>query len=156
MKNINEYKPVIVGIDHGYGNIKTAHKVFRCGVEKQVVDAIASENTLTYRDISYVIGENHLTYRGEKTVDENFYILTLAAIAEELKYKGGFADANVILAVGLPLARVSGQKDAFRDYLLRDKEPEFEYILRLHRLQCRKPLSLLQIAVNQPVSASFA
>ena len=25
-------KPVIIGIDHGYGNIKTAHTCFRTGV----------------------------------------------------------------------------------------------------------------------------
>ena len=48
MKSISELKPVIVGIDHGYGNIKTAHEVFRCGIEKMTGDAIASESVLTY------------------------------------------------------------------------------------------------------------
>ena len=28
----NNTKPVIIGIDHGYGNIKTAHAVFKTGV----------------------------------------------------------------------------------------------------------------------------
>jgi len=140
MKSITEYKPVIIGIDHGYGNIKTAHEVFRCGVEKLTGDAIASENTLAYRGASYVIGESHLTYRADKTNDESFYILTLAAIAEELKHRGGFTDANLILAVGLPLARVSAQKDEFRRYMLRDAEPEFDYCDKHYHLHIEKVL----------------
>ena len=47
MKNISEYKQVIIGIDHGYGNIKTAHEVFRCGVEKLTGDAIKQISTLS-------------------------------------------------------------------------------------------------------------
>jgi plasmid segregation protein ParM len=140
MKNISEYKQVIIGIDHGYGNIKTAHEVFRCGVDKLTGDAIASENVLRYRGGTYVIGESHLMYRGEKTTDNSFYLLTLAAIAEELKHKGGFTDANVILAVGLPLARVSGQKDAFREYLMQDAEPEFDYKGKHYHLHIDKVL----------------
>ena len=140
MKSISEYRPVIVGIDHGYGNIKTAHEVFRCGVEKISGDAIASDNVLIYHGASYVIGESHLTYRGEKTQDDSYYLLTLAAIAEELKHKGGFTGANLILAVGLPLARVSIQKDAFRKYMLRDEDPEYEYKGRYYRLHIEKVL----------------
>ena len=140
MKSISEFKPVIIGIDHGYGNIKTAHEVFRCGIEKMTGDAIASESVLTYQGVSYVVGENHLTYRSEKTVDDNFYLLTLAAIAEELKHKGGFTEANLILAVGLPLARVSGQKDAFREYLMQNKAPEFDYKGKHYHLHIEKVL----------------
>ena len=29
MKEIKEYKPVIIGIDHGYGNMKTRNSVFK-------------------------------------------------------------------------------------------------------------------------------
>ena len=34
MKEITDYKPVIIGVDHGYGNIKTEHCVFPSGVER--------------------------------------------------------------------------------------------------------------------------
>ena len=30
--NLTNTKPVIIGIDHGYGNIKTAHAIFKTGV----------------------------------------------------------------------------------------------------------------------------
>ena len=126
MKSITEFKPVIIGVDHGYGNIKTASTVFMSGVEHLHGEAIASENVLTYGGESYVIGESHLTYQGEKTEDENYYLLTLAAIAKELDVRG-YKEANIVLAVGLPLAWIAAQKKRFREYMLRDTEPEFSF-----------------------------
>ena len=109
-KKIEEMRPVIIGVDHGYGNIKTAHKVFLTGVDRSDEEPVVSRNFIRYRDKYYVIGENHMTYQGEKTDSDDFFILTLAAIAEELDVRG-FCDANVILAAGLPLAWVSRQKN---------------------------------------------
>ena len=118
-KKIEEMRPVIIGVDHGYGNIKTAHKVFLTGVDRSDEEPVVSRNFIRYRDKYYVIGENHMTYQGEKTDSDDFFILTLAAIAEELDVRG-FCDANVILAAGLPLAWVSRQKNEFRKYLMQD------------------------------------
>ena len=36
---------------------------------------------LVYEGRYYLIGEGHKTYTAEKTLDEDYYILTLAAIA---------------------------------------------------------------------------
>lgn len=33
MQKFNSNTRIIVGVDHGYGNMKTAHRVFRTGVE---------------------------------------------------------------------------------------------------------------------------
>ena len=30
--NTNSNRPVIIGVDHGFGNVKTAHTCFRTGV----------------------------------------------------------------------------------------------------------------------------
>ena len=30
--NLTNTKPVIIALDHGYGNIKTAHAIFKTGV----------------------------------------------------------------------------------------------------------------------------
>ena len=68
MKNIEDYKPIIIGVDHGYGNIKTEHCVFCSGVER-TFEAIASDRTLVYDNETYIIGENHLTYQDDKTID---------------------------------------------------------------------------------------
>lgn len=125
-KTIAEYKPIILGIDHGYGNIKTAHRVFLTGVDRLAGEAITDDHILRYNGVSYAIGESHLTYLDNKTQDENFYILTLAAIAEELHYRH-MNEANLILAVGLPLTWMKTQQQSFREYLRQDRDPEFSY-----------------------------
>lgn len=137
MKEIADYKPIIIGVDHGYGNIKTEHCVFPSGVEKTSA-ALASNHLLEYDGQKYIIGENHMTYQRDKTRDDDFYILTLAAVAEELKYRGYAPDANIILAVGLPLAWTAAQRKAFKEYLRKNESPEFEYRNTRYRLHIEK------------------
>ena len=117
---------IIIGVDHGYGNMKTAHKAFRTGVECMEEEPIVSRNFVKYKDKFYVIGESHLVYQGNKTESEDFYILTLAALAEELKFRG-LHEANVTLAVGLPLAWAKSQGADFKRYLLKEQELHFEF-----------------------------
>ena len=126
MQKYNSNIRIIVGVDHGYGNMKTAHRVFRTGVECMEEEPIVSKNFVRYKDKFYVIGESHLVYQGNKTDSEVFYILTLAALAEELKFRG-LHEANVILAVGLPLAWMKSQGADFRHYLMKEQELHFEF-----------------------------
>ena len=116
----------IIGVDHGYGNMKTAHRVFRTGVECMEDEPIVSRNFVKYKEKFYVIGESHLVYQGNKTDSEDFYILTLAALAEELKFRG-LHEANVTLVVGLPLAWMKSQGADFRHYLMKEQELHFEF-----------------------------
>ena len=63
-----------------------------------------------------------------KTVDENYYLLTLAAIAKEIAYRNAPTATSVILAAGLPLTSFGREKKAFRAYLLREGKPvSFSY-----------------------------
>ena len=55
MQKYNNTK-IIIGLDHGYGNIKTAHRVFRTGVEYFEEEPIVSMNYIKYKDKYYVIG----------------------------------------------------------------------------------------------------
>ena len=126
MQKYNSNIRIIVGVDHGYGNMKTAHRVFRTGVECMEEEPIVSKNFVRYKDKFYMIGESHLVYQGNKTDSEDFYILTLAALAEELKFRG-LHEANVILAVGLPLAWMKSQGADFRHYLMKEQELHFEF-----------------------------
>ena len=126
MQKYNSNIRIIVGVDHGYGNMKTAHRVFRTGVECMEEEPIVSKNFVRYKDKFYVIGESHLVYQGNKTDSEDFYILTLAALAEELKFRG-LHEANVTLAVGLPLAWMKSQGADFRHYLMKEQELHFEF-----------------------------
>ena len=116
----------IIGIDHGYGNIKTANHIFKTGVAVFETEPVFQTNMLTYEGKYYLIGEGHKEYSAEKNTDEQYFILTLAAIAMELN-SYGLSEATVHIAAGLPLKWVSQQKKAFSDYLLRAPDVRFTF-----------------------------
>ena len=72
----------------------------------------------------YQIGEEHKEFCAEKTQDEDYYVLTLAAIARELDGKG-MNRAKVHIAAGLPLTWVATQKEDFQKYLLQNESVDF-------------------------------
>ncbi len=76
---------LILGVDHGYGNMKTAHRVFAASVEKEVQ---LGANELEYKGKEYGIGGGHKEFQVQKINDEDYWILTLAAVAKELKFRG--------------------------------------------------------------------
>ena len=119
-------KPVIIGIDHGYGNIKTAHTCFKTGVAAYDKEPTFKSNLLIYEGRFYLIGEDHKEFLADKMMDEDYYILTLAAIGRELNIRQ-LSSARVHLAVGLPLTWVSEQKDEFRAYLLKNETADFNF-----------------------------
>lgn len=100
MKTLNNFK--IIGIDHGYGNIKTANHCFKTGITAHDSEPLFTKDMLTYNGKYYLIGEGHKGFLPEKQNDEDYYILTLAAISTELSDEG-LTEADVIIAAGLPL-----------------------------------------------------
>ena len=88
MKNNNNETIMVIGIDHGYGNMKTATRCFPSGVARYDKEPIFQNNLLVYNGMYYQIGEEHKEFCAEKTQDEDYYVLTLAAIARELEGKG--------------------------------------------------------------------
>ena len=124
MKDMNGIK--IIGVDHGYGNIKTASCCFLSGVAAFDEKPPVGYDLLRYDGRYYLIGALHKTYCGVKVIDEDYYILTLAAVARELR-QAELTDARVYLAVGLPLSWVTTQSAAFRDYLLKYDSADFTY-----------------------------
>ena len=79
---------IIIGVDHGYGNIKTANHIFQSGVIKLKPGQEFAQMPLVYKDERYLVGQGHKAFIADKFVDEDYYILTLAAIAEELSLQG--------------------------------------------------------------------
>ena len=124
MKNKNGI--YIIGVDHGYGNIKTASCCFPTGVESSDTEPTFKNDLLIYHGRYYQIGIGHKEYAAEKVMDEDYYILTLAAIARELG-REQITQANVFLAAGLPLSWVVKQRKAFQAYLLQNREVEFSF-----------------------------
>ena len=124
--NNTNSKPIIIACDHGYGQIKTAHAVFKTGVTAYDKEPTFKSNMLVYQDRYYIIGDEHKEFTAEKMNDQDYYILTLAAIGIELRLRG-LTSARVYLATGLPLTWVSEQKEAFKAYLLQNKEADFTF-----------------------------
>ena len=117
---------LIIGLDHGYGNMKTANHCFPTGIMPGEEASSFAKNVLEYRDRSYVIGEGHKEFVPEKVRDEDYYLLSLAAIAEELN-DAGLTEANVHIAAGLPLTWTGAQKEAFAAYLRKNTDVSFKY-----------------------------
>ena len=118
--------PIIIGIDHGYGNIKTAHCCFKTGVAAYDKEPTFKSNMLVYEGKYYIVGEEHKEFISDKMTDSDYYILTLAAIGREL-YARNLESASVYLAAGLPLTWVSEQKEKFKAYLLREPHVDFVF-----------------------------
>ena len=124
MKNFNTSK--IIGIDHGYGNMKTANHCFPTGIIAYDSEPLFTADMLSFNGKYYLIGEGHKEFVSDKIKDEDYYILTLAAIAKELKAED-ITEADVHIAAGLPLTWTSGQKADFATYLTKNAEVSFTY-----------------------------
>ena len=127
----------VIGVDHGFSMMKTVSHVFTSGVGEITSEPAIYENLLEYQGRYFRIGGERLTVKSTKVVDENYYILTLAAIAKELERRG-MRNANVFLASGLPLTRFGAEKQDFIDYLYKNKEVTFKYEERSYRIRLER------------------
>ena len=96
------------------------------GVKEITTEPALFNGVLEYKGKYYKVGSNRQEVRDTKTEDESFYLLTLAAVAKELKRRGLW-EARVFLAVGLPLTRFGSEKADFMKYLTAEKDVEFLY-----------------------------
>ena len=117
---------LIVAVDAGYGNMKTVSSSFPTGLTIYSEKPYFTENLLTYDGKFYVIGSGHKEFNSQKILDEEYYVLTLAAIARELSSQK-LTSAKVLLAVGLPLTWFTKQQNQYREYLLRNRTLEFNF-----------------------------
>ena len=116
----------IIGIDHGYGNIKSASTVTPSGILKYDTEPIFSGNVLEFDGMYYKFGEGHKEFIPDKSLDEDFYLFTLMAVAKELsRYR--VQTANVYIAAGLPLTWIRTQKESFKQYLMQNKNVSFKF-----------------------------
>ena len=123
MKIINN--TCIIGVDSGFGNMKTANTIFRTGFTPIDDEPLFGGDVLEYDGHRYLIGAEHKAMVDDKIVDDDYYLLTLVSIAKELSLSG-ITTADVHIAAGLPLTWVSRQKESFRAYMLRNKHVEFK------------------------------
>lgn len=118
----------ILGIDHGNRQMKTANTAFLSTVMRKDVKPSNLSQILEFEGKYYAIGgsKEEVDTKVDKTVDDDYYFLTLAALATELKARG-MSQAAVRLATGLPPRWYSSQMKSFRKYIGRERELNFRY-----------------------------
>ena len=82
-----EEKILVIAIDHGFGNMKTVNTCFKTGVVAYDSEPTFKNNLLVYGGRYFKIGEGHKEFIADKIQDEDYYILTLAAIAREMSIR---------------------------------------------------------------------
>lgn len=129
----------IIGVDHGFGYVKTKTAIFAAGVARFENEPPFMQKTLKYNGAYYTVGGQPDGLASGKTSNEEYYVLTLAAIAEELKNRK-MPVANVHLAAGLPLTTFGKEKSEFEQYLLQDKRQviSFEYEMKKYQIRIEK------------------
>ena len=136
MRKYNDY--YIIGVDAGYGNMKTARTIYPTGLVAMDTKPFFDGDILEYNGTWYRIGEGHKAYNPDKTADEDFYILTLASIAAELSTEQ-ITEANVHLALGLPTTWTGRQREEYRRYMMRKPDVRFTFndvLYSIHLTDC--------------------
>ncbi len=109
-----------IGVDNGNYNTKSSERMlYASGYTMSDREFITSDMQLFYDGAYYAIGGKRMNFQQEKTKEQDTFILTLPAIANALK-EVGVSYADVLLGVGLPIDIYGAQKEAFRQYFLRD------------------------------------
>ncbi len=114
----------VIGVDHGWSQMKTVNTVFSSGIEQILSEPAFWDDVLEFEGKYYKVGTNRDAVMDNKVSNEDYYLLTLAAIGKELKFRGK-KEANIILAVGLPATRYGAEKKEFITYLSKKKEVTF-------------------------------
>ena len=127
---------MIIGIDHGYGAIKTSHFSFSTGISEYEKEPYTTKGVVKYQDKYYVCGSGRQSLVRDKTADNSYYILTLAAIAKELNHRNVGTRANVSIAAGLPLTGFGRDKEKITNYLKRScfQPVKFEFEERTYKI----------------------
>lgn len=129
---------MVIGIDHGFYAIKGAHVVFPSGLSVYDYEPYTMQNVLQYEGKYYICGTGRQALLKDKTVNDNYYLLTMAALAQELRYRKAEKRMEIILAAGLPLAGFGREKEAFQNYFLRKNRPlGFQYEGEEYRIWIR-------------------
>ena len=130
MKELNGIK--IIGIDHGYGNMKTANHCFRTGILGFDSEPLFTRDMLVYNGRYFLIGEGHKEFLGRKTENHVKDHYRLREISDQIcrehclsvlygsDFYGGEKGAYWVHKAG---------KQAHRDVLKQDLEECLQYAL---------------------------
>ena len=105
---------MIIAIDHGYYAIKTRETVpSRPTLRPSVTANRTPARTCSRSAGVFLLRQRAAAIQRDKTANDNYYLLTLAAIAQELQARGAPRECGVTIAAGLPLTSYGREKPAF-------------------------------------------
>ena len=116
----------IIAIDHGWSMCKTPNDIYISGVSEITTEPAYFDNLLEYRGRYYKVGSGRSEVKATKVETPDYYYLTLAGIAKELKLRKK-TEAKIILSVGLPASRYGDEKNDFIKYLKQNEEVYFKF-----------------------------
>ena len=94
---------MLFAIDHGNSAIKTPDFVFTSGLTDYPVKSPAETDVLEFGGTFWTLSGERIPYMRDKTKDERFFILSLFAIAKELRQREALQPmVEAELAIGLP------------------------------------------------------
>ena len=111
----------IIAIDHGWSMCKTPNDIYISGVSEITTEPAYFDNILEYKGRYFKVGTDRLEVKATKVETPDYYYLTLAGIAKELKLRNK-TEARVVLSVGLPASRYGDEKNEFIKYLKQNDE----------------------------------
>lgn len=129
---------IVVGLDVGNYNVKTASQCFTSGI-KEVGGESIFDHMLTYENRHYTLSSERTSMGTDKTTSDTMLLLSLFGIARELKANDVPGGAyEMILAVGLPpgFLTIGGLKKKMQDYYL-------------NRFQCKYNTSIYDLHVKR-------
>ena len=94
---------MLFSIDHGNSAIKTPNFVFTSGLTDYPVKPPVETDVLEFGGTFWTLSGERIPYMRDKTKDECFFVLSLFAIAKELRQRDALQSmVEAELAVGLP------------------------------------------------------
>jgi len=127
-------KKKVINVDHGNRNVKTNNHAFPASFMESGHLPSMDADTLVFKGKEYVLVDRRMPQKTDKTVDEDYFILTLLAIGKEIMsdtdihsgtQSGELVD--VVLLVGLPPLHCKEFSTKFSRYFKRDKTISFSY-----------------------------
>lgn len=94
---------MLFAIDHGNSAVKTPNFVFTSGLTDYPVKPPVETDVLEFDGTFWTLSGERIPYMRDKTKDERFFVLSLFAIAKELRQQNALQPmVEADLAVGLP------------------------------------------------------
>lgn len=110
---------ITIGIDHGNSMIKTRNYEFVAGIKKEKSEPVIGSEVIHYGDAYYSLTPNRGGFNRDKTMNDDYFALTLFAIVKELIARNCYVpNIRITLAVGIPpehMGKTYMQK--FRKYI---------------------------------------